>query len=577
MSELNDQIVPVDEQLQGPVDRDRHPRDFFPFTSIRPAQEEALRAWDKIIEKDKRFAVFELPTGTGKSGLAYSIGRWAGTVSPEDHQPGAYILTTQKTLQAQYMRDFEEAGMVELKGSGNYTCTTMNTDCKSGKTLHKINKALVGSYEMSPKASVEEKIAYARQHPTKCYDCPYDVAKGTFMAQTLGVTNFSYMLTEANHVRRMKPRSLLIIDEAHNTESQLLGFVEIEVTAQRADFVGASQPPQVRIGDFPAARAWILDELRPKVAKKIIDLHADLMEAAGDGDTQLRDRIQGRLNGVEQFNSRLDFISGDGAMDDWFAYSDPKTGALKLRPLTAKSIAEEFLFRMGHKLLFLSATILDGQSFIRGLGLDGAQGGFKRVDSDFPVENRLMHLYPTGSMSFKNKEATTPKLVKMIEKVLNKHGDEKGIIHANSYQLKEAIVEHLRGTKHNLRILTHDNSPGSRETALEEHIRSKEPTVLISPSMTEGLDLSEDLGRFQIMPKVPYPSLGDPFVKARMAHDSGWYPWQTALSIVQATGRSIRSRDDKATTYMLDSDFEAFLTKADNILPTWWKKAIVQH
>ena len=91
------------------------------------------------------------------------------------------------------------------------------------------------------------------------------------------------------------------------------------------------------------------------------------------------------------------------------------------------------------------------------------------------------------------------------------------------------------------------------------------------------LDLSEDLSRFQVLSKVPYPYLGDPFVKARMAHDDRWYSWNTALSLVQATGRSIRSREDRATTYMLDADFNNFMARASDILPDWWKRAIVYH
>lgn len=548
------------------------PHAYFPFEQIRPTQDRALNAWMKIVSQDKRFAVFELPTGVGKSGIAYAVAAWGAHQQHPDYQPGAYILTTQKSLQTQYLRDFESRGMMELKGAGNYRCDAQNTDCSTGKVLHKTNKAVIASKREDPNVSEQELIEFEANHPIKCSGCPYEAAKGAFRNNPIGVTNFSYMLAEAKHVKSLRPRSVLIIDEAHNTESQLLSFVEIEITVQRSDMVGSPNPPRIKPGEVAAARDWVLHTFRPHLEMWLQGLHNEMVQT---DDRDRRTRLSSRLSAGMQFSSRLDFLADEAQMGEWFAYSDEKTGALKLRPLTARCIAEDYLFRMGHKLLFLSATILDGKSFIRGLGLTGPEGGFLRVDSDFPLENRLIHYWPAGSMSFKNVETTTPKLVRHVEKILNRHGDEKGLVHTHSYKLTNAVVEHLRGTKHAARILTHDSTPGARDAAIQRHLNTDEPTVLISPSMTEGLDLSEDLSRFQVLSKVPYPYLGDPFVRARMDYDAGWYGWQTGLSLVQATGRSIRSRTDKAATYILDGDFDSFLARNGDIMPKWWRDAIV--
>ena len=37
-----------------------------------------------------------------------------------------------------------------------------------------------------------------------------------------------------------------------------------------------------------------------------------------------------------------------------------------------------------------------------------------------------------------------------------------------------------------------------------------------------------------------------------------WYPLQTAKTIVQSVGRSVRSVDDQAVTYILDQGFQYF-------------------
>ena len=551
----------------------RRPHDFFPFPTIREAQAAAMDSWVKVVERDKRFGIFELPTGSGKSGLAWAIGSWATTQETENYEPGAYVLTTQKTLQNQYIRDFGSLGMVELRGAANYPCGTHKTDCATGSLLNRVNKGQFAA-KSEAGASADELASFKATHPTGCGVCPYGAAKRAFAAAPIGVTNFSYLLSEARHIGRLKPRELLIIDEAHNTETALLSFVEIEVTAQRAEFVGAPRPPQINEGDITTARSWVLDVLLPACVAKRSALDLELADAQ---DPKQRERISMKANGVDQFMSRISFLGDEATLQEWFAYSDPKTGVLKLRPLTARSIAEDYLFKMGHRLLFLSATILDGQAFVRGLGLDPGQGGIKRVPSDFPLENRLIHAYPVGSMSYRNREANTPKACRFITRILDRHLEDKGIIHANSYALQKAILEALSATPHASRLIYHDNQPGSREAAIAKHLSSPEPTVLLSPSMTEGLDLAEDLSRFQICAKVPYPSLADPFVKARMNHDPAWMTWQTALTLVQATGRSIRSREDRAVTYITDADFQNFMVRAESILPSWWRDAIVWH
>jgi Rad3-related DNA helicase len=114
-----------------------------------------------------------------------------------------------------------------------------------------------------------------------------------------------------------------------------------------------------------------------------------------------------------------------------------------------------------------------------------------------------------------------------------------------------------------------------RDEVIAEHANnSTKPTVLISPSLHTGLDLKNELSRFQIITKVPYPNKGDRWTNAKRQTDQEWYYWQTALKLIQAYGRSIRSNEDWAKTYVLDSAFGYFIKKNKNILPDWFTQAI---
>ena len=139
----------------------------------------------------------------------------------------------------------------------------------------------------------------------------------------------------------------------------------------------------------------------------------------------------------------------------------------------------------------------------------------------------------------------------------------EGVVAHNCHSYK--IASYIKKNIKSSRLLTHDSN--NRDEILHKHMTSKEPTILLSPSMTEGVDLQQDMSRFQVVCKVPYPYLGDPLVSKRMHKWNWWYPLQTAKTIVQSVGRSVRSIDDHAVTYILDAKWEDFYRKHKNLFP----------
>jgi ATP-dependent DNA helicase DinG len=152
------------------------------------------------------------------------------------------------------------------------------------------------------------------------------------------------------------------------------------------------------------------------------------------------------------------------------------------------------------------------------------------------------------------------------------HKNNKGIIHTTSYDQLNFVKENI--SQENARRLLVTDPDIQRDEVITQHINSIKPTVLISPSLHTGLDLKEELSRFQIITKVPYPNKSDRWINAKRNLDEEWYYWQTALKLIQAYGRSIRSKEDWAKTYILDSAFGYFVNKNRDILPGWFRQAI---
>ena len=144
------------------------------------------------------------------------------------------------------------------------------------------------------------------------------------------------------------------------------------------------------------------------------------------------------------------------------------------------------------------------------------------------------------------------------------------VVHnCHSYRIANFLYKNIKTD----RFLLHDSN--NRMEVLNTHINTKKPTILLSPSFTEGIDLMGDLGRFQILMKVPFPYLGDNYILSKMKRVKNWYEWNTAKTIIQSSGRSVRSIDDFSWTYIIDSDFEFFYKKNNFLFPKWFKDSLV--
>ena len=218
----------------------------------------------------------------------------------------------------------------------------------------------------------------------------------------------------------------------------------------------------------------------------------------------------------------------------------------------------------------MSATIVNRDAFCEVLGIDKNDCSFISIPSPFPIENRPILYSPMGSMSMKNIDRTLPKIAQAVKAILAQHKNEKGIIHCHSYKVAKYIKQNVRSN----RLLTHNSE--NRDKVLWRHMNEKRPTVLLSPSMTEGVDLKGEASRFQIICKIPYPYLGDKLIRKRMNKWKWWYPLQTLKVIIQSVGRSVRTQEDQAITYILDQDWDRFYSRNSSLFPEDFKRCIVR-
>jgi Rad3-related DNA helicase len=216
----------------------------------------------------------------------------------------------------------------------------------------------------------------------------------------------------------------------------------------------------------------------------------------------------------------------------------------------------------------MSGTILDKNLFCGLNGLDVSKAAYYSIGSPFPVINRPIYYMPLGKMSYKSKEETFQRYIPYIQKLLDKYKNKKGIIHTNSFELSNWIQKSIKDK----RLIFHDSS--NKDEMLKFHFESEEPTVIVSPSMGTGVSFDNDFARFQIIAKIPYPSLASQKNKVRQSNNPDWYSWKTACSLQQACGRIVRSTTDYGDTIIIDGGFGDVIKHSSQFLPDWFQDAV---
>lgn len=539
---------------------------FFPYDKPRKEQAEAI---DEIIHSFKngiRYVVADLPTGIGKSAIGVTITRWA-----ESHlelpksggvKKGGTFITTQKVLQDQYMKDFAKYGMKSIKSATNYKCQFESRE--SCSTAWKVMQ-----------------LATAQKWRNSCkgLNCHYRAQKAEWIEAPMSVTSFAYFLTDTAYNKSMPRKQILVIDEAHNIESELMNFVEVSINeAFVQNELGLSMPSDKSVGK--KFLKWIFDDYfkaltqeymrKEKMVNQIQSLAKDHLAAK-----DIISKFEILKTNYEKV-ARLR-ISYDANPDNWVEYIEDSSWKgksnriIKFKPVDVAEFCDQYLYNRGQYVLCMSATIINGEGFCNNAGLryQYQTGKVKIIskNSPFPPNNRKIIYLPIGSMAKAEIDQTLPKMAVQVRELLEMHEGEKGIIHCHTYKIASYLMEYVGSS----RLITHGAS--DREQVLLEHCNSSNATVLVSPSMAEGIDLKDDLSRFQIICKIPFPYMGDKQVKKKMSVDKSWYSYETAKVLIQSTGRSVRSIEDHATTYILDKSWGAFYGRNYQLLPRWFRDA----
>lgn len=535
--------------------------------SPRSEQVDALNFISNVLEKksDMKFFLLNLPTGIGKSHLAMMISNFY--INKIDKNAKIDIVTASKILQDQYSNFYDSIS--NLKGKENYKCTQYECSCAQGMEFNKLNK-------------------------TSCDLCPYDSAKQSYIGGRISLTNFYLYLIYAIFTPKLlesRGSKVLIVDEAHNFDDVISDFITIRMTETIIKKLKFSNEYQI-VKDLNAVKS-ISDYINflNYINGEIIDTIESIEKSMGIDRSIISDKrdlkiskivgipnsdlkIMQIMTDLKQYQLKIEIFLREYKLDpnNWVLeqYLNPKTNQneLSMEPIWAHDYLNKYVWCNYDMVILMSGTILNKQIFSELNGIDPAKSVYYSMSSPFTLKNRPVYYMPVGKMSFTKKEETFKKYVPVINKILNKYKGKKGIIHTNSFELAEWIKNDVT----NNRLLFH--TPENKNEALQSHFDSEDDNVIVSPSMGLGVSFDNDHARFQIIAKIPYPSLASQKNKLRQKSNPEWYAWKTVCGLMQSCGRIIRSRVDYGDTIIIDESFGDVLKYSSHYIPNWFQDSI---
>ncbi len=536
---------------------DKFPESFTPRDvqiDILNKVEDSLKSYDKII--------ISAPTGVGKSPIGITIAKHLGS---------SFVITAQKQLQDQYSRDYPM--LKPVKGQTNYPCLKIMKRKKiddrvlamsEGHTCEK-GQCNEGKDETGKPIFCKFKPDIRMVAGGGSMNDPCEYYQAKFEALTSDHSTWNYhgyfqlMLNRTSYVEYMG-KQVIIFDEAHKIEDQILGFVGITITKkQLADC--KMNPDKFKLDSIDGILG-LLDSMRVSYARLLREMEED-----EETNYKKQAEYETELERVSRVGSMIESDKENYIVND--VVREEITGEfsrISVKPIEIAKFVQSFF--QSENQIFMSATI-DRKSFCQNMGFKESEVDLIEISrSPFEMKNRKIQFDFCGAQGMRCTPNDRKRMISKIDEILDGNPCRGLILTSSKARCDE--IENKLSQKNQKRIRqchTINKGGKTQDAVIKEH-KKIDDSVLLSSSLWEGVDLVDEMSRFQIIAKVPYPDLNDKRNSIKRQRHPLWFDSQAVMKTLQGCGRSIRNESDWAHTYVLDSAFWQLLQRTHAIIPS---------
>jgi len=542
----------------------------FPFKTIRTAQENILNKIEPHLDDPNiKYIIIEAGTGVGKSAIAKTLSEYYGN---------SYLLTATKSLQEQYKDEFYNFSVKVAKGKANYQCI-VDGDLTCDKGVCKTNKSVFNQCNNGEHIS-----------------CPYFQALNAAKSSEMFVSSYAFFLSYREGDKIGLPaRDLIVIDECHLLDDHLIELAKFKLDMDKMEKMYHLSEGDIEFSDVVKWRK----KFKPNDDKNNLDVLQIIIERLTKKITKNTKKIfeYGQLESNKQFLSaeqlsefeKIDVLALDSENNDikrliskiekyrdtmnngnWVTAIKEDGRGFFAVPISSKELFEKYIGKTARKkIVFMSATIFGKKNFCDELGLDPEKTLYIQETSAFDPKRSPIIIHPCLSFRQGEYEQSIPSAAKEVTNIINFFKSSKGIIHTGNYKVANFLTYHIKSRRFIYRMNNESN-----EDLIMRHTSNRKNTILVSPSMMNGVDLKDDFSRFQIIMKLPYLSLQDPRIKYISQHNFSMYAVKMLREFMQACGRSTRSENDWSVTYVLDKAFVRIFNQYKHLIPSLTKRMI---
>jgi Rad3-related DNA helicase len=567
------------------------------MVKLRDVQVDAISLILDAINKGKTDIFVQAPTGTGKSLIALEL---AKEFSQDETGTGTFILTSDRLLQQQYEDDCSgkfsqrHSDVVNISGIDNYNCSVNGNKFSLGwcKSMGMSNSKALAKLPCAATCEYLQRWSRAKNSKTTVF-------------------NYSYYLIQMNYVLRklgahapFGARDLVICDEAHSLpdiiESHFACSVDMSWVTKIKEICDSLREDEVWIEFLGVKWGDLAKSISSLFKLKYADLENHLaglsnllivcsaiQQRIADSKQTLRfkyklaesegDNMEEFMNSVNAQNQKIptsvkEFMSFADEFKDYMCKMEDYVEIINAQGLdnmviegTANgrkyhNLCDERLFENHFKpfskvRIYLSAT-LQPENMIKRFCLDPETTEVITLNSGWNPQHSPVILRNIANFKWANIQNAIDDAVIEVEGIMSRHQNERGIIHTTSYDITRAIVDRVSQSH---RLHTYSNT-ADKIKLLGSIQDLPQDAIIIGPSLTQGVDLHDDLARFNVIVKLSYPNIGSSLWRKRF-QKKRWIYWADAANTLeQAAGRATRHRKDRSTTYILDSRANKFIT-----------------
>lgn len=530
---------------------------------------------NSFIDKKFKFVTLSASTGIGKSLIALIVSEILYESINENKKHGkqlSFVVCHTNTLIDQYENSYSNKfNLLRVNGAVNYRCEALST--------------------ASAESTAEDCIAGKPDTPSsikqKCEGCEFQRMRRLINKSQHIVTNYAYFYTSMLYSDHLRPRVLSIFDESHLKAEVFSDFLKIEILSERLEKY-SNECRTEGLRDI----ADTFDYLRDNIIEKRIsvnnyiefieDLRDNYSEAEqGFIDIAEHERIDNNIIGYKIFNKKAKkFGNLKQKINDFLLYRyehvvDIKDDMVIISPIFMNGLFDEV--NNSDYNLFMSATV-DEEYMSTTLGIDKNTIDFIYGGSIFDPDNKKIVDCGLEGINYQNVQDKKfmNDICGVVNDIVHEYDDTKGIILVTSFaqlrQIQERLQTYILANDMDVKIFAQTQGQGLYEI-LEEFKQYKKPSVLISPSIFEGIDLEGELSRYVIFFKAPYYSLGDKRIKYISNKYPAIYERLALYRVIQGSGRCVRSESDYCDTYFIDGALNRLFNSKYNI----WKKEFKKY